>query len=241
MIQMRVQVEQLVKNCELLSALYLAGVPIHAPEGDNGTTFALACLARAHYTFNTIVGMRDRELDAATLFRTLYEHVVTFAWIMIDAREHFPMFLRWEFDEREKLRRGLVQLGHEFSGGDVRSALRQMSSKKAPDTHDRALIADRYWSRLDLPWHWNFRRSYVNLFRAYGAHVHPTVMGLDWFITPNNGGGIIGVPRQNHEDCIVAEASLCFSDGLAVAGYCFGKSTLDELLGCLCHEMRHEN
>jgi hypothetical protein len=237
MTQMRVQVEQLVKNCELLSRLYCARVPIHAPEGDNGTTFALACLARAHYTLNTIAAMRHRELDGATLFRTLYEHVVTFAWRMIDAREHFAMFQRWELDEREKLRKCLAQAGLELSSEDIRCALRDMSSRRAPETYDRALLADRYWSRLELGWSWHFQRSYENVFRAYGAHVHPTIMGLDCFITRNHGGGIVGSPRPAQGDCVVAEAALCFADGLAVASHRFGAPTLHELLDCLCYEL----
>jgi hypothetical protein len=227
------QVVQFAKNGPLILALYSACIPVHAKHGSNGETFALACLARAHYTLETILGTRAREVDCAALCRVLYEHVVTFSWLEINPDEHFPMLQCWEYNERVKMFKGAKEFGHTWDEGAIRRSLVDMGTTAAPAIHDRAAAADRYWTRLGLDWQWRFKRSYSNLYRLYSCHVHPTIMGLDCFITRNDGGGIVGRPRAVHDDSMAAESVACFADGLAVASHRFGAPTIEQIVRAL--------
>jgi uncharacterized membrane protein len=65
--------------------------------------YAFACLARAHYALESIFLLNGREADSAALTRVLYEHIVAFAWLMIDPAAHYLAHLSWEHGERQKM------------------------------------------------------------------------------------------------------------------------------------------
>jgi len=226
------ETEQLIRNGWILSSLYLARVPKKPPSGRNWETFALATLARAHHTLQTILGLeRNREPDCAVLARVMFEHVATFAWLMVDPEERYPRLLRSEYNERVKLMADLKPFG--VNGPDeneIKRSLAEMGNTAAPPLSTRTLEADSYWTRCGADWNWKLRRIYADLYRPYSSYVHPTVSGLDCFITPGNGGGTIGYPRSVEGGCIPAEAASCFADALAIASQHWGAPTIRELV-----------
>jgi hypothetical protein len=231
---------QLAANGHRLSALYGARAPTRS--GQDWETHALAYLARANYTLQTILAIPTRDIDCMVLARSLYEHVVAFAWLLIDPPAHRPMLLRWEYEERVKL----LNDSHGFkmlappSDTIVRRALIDMGQKAAPETPDRALAADKYWSRCNIKWTWRFRHGYWGLFRGFSVFVHPTVAGIDPFIVPGNRSATVGIPRAPHRGDIQAEAVLCFADALAVASHRFGWPSIGEVLEAFTHGLRPE-
>ncbi len=210
---------QLILNGHGLSALYGSHAPAAVPQPvENWHVFSLACLARAHYTLVTVLDLQHREVDCISLTRTLYEHVIAFAWVAIEPETHYPMFLRWELIQRKRMCDDLARFGVVAPPFDeVKRALVDAAHECAPDTADRALQADAFWSRLHPDWEWGFRRSYANLFRQYSAFVHPTVMGLESFITRGPTGPKIGIPPKRAASEAAASAVASFADALVVA------------------------
>ncbi len=226
---------QIVSNGHILSALYLARVPA-AHASPDWETFLLACLARSHYTLQTILEAQHRELDCAVLARVLYEHVVALAWVAIDPVPHYPMFLRWEYNEREKMRKDLESFVSIAPGeGTVRRSLIDMGPISAPATPDRALAADKFWSRCVTDWEWGLRRTYANLFRPYSSYTHPTVMGLTPFVSHTGLAVNVGPPALMHNRTIAVETVTIFADGLVVASHRLGWPTLKEVVSAFAH------
>lgn len=172
------ETSQVVENGKLLSSLYETRVPTSSTTGQSWEAFALATLARSHYTLRTILGLgRDREVDTAVLLRAMFEHVVTFAWLLVDPVNHFPMLLRSEYDQRIKQRRDLVEFG--ISGinvdeNEIRRSLIDMGPRCAPDVLARTKLANSYWTRCGSVWIWNFRRAYGTLYRLGAVPDLPT-------------------------------------------------------------------
>ena len=216
------QTRQLATNGRRLSLLYVANAPSQPATGTDWETFCLACLARAHYTLRRMLDHAD-EIDGAGSARVIYEHVVAFAWIAINPSVHYRQFLRWESLQREKMQKDLAQFGEVAPDPMiVRRALIDTAAESAPETADRALAAENFWSRSVSEWPFQFRRAYANLFRPYSAFVHPTVMGLDPFIERGPSGPRIGQPREVGDGHILAAAVGSFADGLIVASHRLG-------------------
>jgi hypothetical protein len=232
--------KQLAANGHRLSALYGARAPARAPSGQDWETQALGYLARANYTLQTILAMPNREIDATVLGRSLYEHVVAFAWLLIDPVAHRPMLLRWEYEERTKM----VKDPHGFrilsppEDGVIRRALIDMGPKCAPETPDRALAADNYWSRCGIKWQWHFRNGYVGLFRGYSVFVHPTIAGITPFIVRDHHGSSVGLPRGGQGGDVQVEAVICFADALAVASHRLRWPSIGEVLEAFTRGLR---
>lgn len=214
---------QLIRNGADLCLLYGQHASRDPSRRSEAEILCLAILARAHYTLETILGLQEREVDSIVLTRSLYEHVVTLAWLAIDPDAHHGMFLRWELDQREKMAKDLQRFGSIVPAQiNIRRALIGAGKKIAPETADRALEADRYWSRLGLDWDFAFRHTYAALFRPYSGYVHPTVMGLYPFVEQRPDGLKIQAPVAQLGEKVAAHAVLSFADALVVASHRFG-------------------
>lgn len=228
---------QVVRNGHLLSALYGAHTLRPPRSMPDWQVFASACLARANYSLLTILSLDHREVDCLTLARSVYEHVVTMAWVSIDGPKHYPMHLQWERRERMKMISELQAFGSEALPPDAANVIKRATidaaQETAPPAAGRAVECDRYWPRALPPeggWMWHFRRSYTNLFRYCSAYVHPTVMGVDCFIERHPGAVQIGLPRSVGRSEVAVCAVQSFADGLAVASLRFGWPPMLEIL-----------
>jgi hypothetical protein len=234
------QTLQIAANGPRLCLLYVANAPPRPATGENWETFLLACLARAHHTLRRMLDHPD-EIDGAALARIVYEHVIAFAWVAIEPSGNYRQFLRWEYLQREKMRKDLEQFGEVAPDhASVRRALIDMAPDSAPETPDRALAAERFWSRCVQPeWHFQFRRVYANLFRPYSAFVHPTVMGLDPFIEVGSSRPRIGDPREVGNGHILAGAVVSFADGLIVASHRMGWPPMIAVVEAMMHGIEY--
>jgi hypothetical protein len=226
-----------------LSALYVRHCPETAISGRDSETLALALLARAHYTLQTVLAVPTQELDCIALVRSIYEHVVAFAWLAIDPEAHRPMLLKWEFEERKKMLKDAAEWFEHVEPPDegaVRRALVDMGHVAAPETPDRALAADKYWSRCGISWEFHFRSGYSSLFRLNSAFLHPTVAGVFPFITPGSPARVSAEPRRAHVAHPLPDAMLAFADGLAVASYRFGWPPVGDLRAAFMHGLVQE-
>ena len=214
------EANRIVQNKARVSALYLehaTAAYARAAQFEPWRHYAFACLARAHYALDSIFLLRQRAADQAALTRVLYEHVVAFAWLMIEPPSHYLALLSWEHEERKKMRTDMAKYASspvpteaEVTRLMVAEGL-DLSVKPARATPDRALAADAHWTSKIAHWPFSLRRAYPGLFRAHSANVHPTVMGLLAF-SPANG-------RVNADvrPILEVEAVMAFCDALTIA------------------------
>jgi hypothetical protein len=219
------EADRLAGNKARVSELYLRHATVaylNRAQFEPWKHYAFACLARAHYALESIFLLGGREVDQAALTRVLYEHVVAFAWLMIDPPAHYLSLLSWEHGERLKMRADLANFASTPGPPEAEiTRLMQtdgldLSVTPARGTPDRALAADKYWVTKVPEWQFHMRHGYASLFRPHSTSVHPTLMGLIPFSTPNPGARA-GVPRQMLKLRLDAEAVAVFGDALIVA------------------------
>jgi hypothetical protein len=72
-----------------------------------------AMLSRASGTLSSVMALipARRSADAAVLARTLYEEIVTFAWIVIQPSTNAPAWVRWDRCQRIKYDNDMRNLG----------------------------------------------------------------------------------------------------------------------------------
>lgn len=232
----RGELERLAANWPALDEFYNrhARISLARQHFEHWECYALSCLSRIHYSVASVFLLRDREADAASLTRILYEHVVAFAWLMIDPEQHYKRLLSWEKNERTKMVKGLAK----FNADPVTEAEATMhlvsvgldpTVPAAPETFDRADQAERFWAAGAAAWTFSFPRSYASLFRPYSAFVHPTVAGLISFFDPTPGADPAS-PIPRHQGCIPAEAMMLFIDALVVSAARLGWPLHDDIL-----------
>ncbi len=221
---------QLIANGPELCEIYrrYRGVMLNAPNAaEEWNRWAMAILDRCHHTLETILKIAEREVDAAILTRSLYEHVVAFAWVAIDPQRHLLRLEAWENLQLEKM---LADLRH-VGGPDDPTANEVLALRRtiavagnvaaAPETPDRALAADAHW-KAHFRGLTSLRRTYANLFRFYSAFVHPTGIGLASFRTPP--------PPEEHSGEPAAGAVMVFCSGLLVASAVLGWPDREEVM-----------
>lgn len=131
-----------------------------------------------------------RRADLMVLVRTLYEHVVTFAWLVgidDDLAERMLLFERYSFEQELKIADDIVRLGGnqvipEKDRAMRTGAIAELGNKRMPGLPDRAAQADKEWEdRLGTdPTNaqpWSFRGIYPVVFRGSSAMAHPTMAG----------------------------------------------------------------
>jgi hypothetical protein len=219
------EAQRLAGNKPIVSELYLRYATIayaRRIEFQPWEHYAFACLARAHYALDSIFLLNGREADSAALTRVLYEHIVAFAWLMIDPPAHYLALLSWEHGERQKMRKDIANFASTPGPTSDEITLFMIADgldrtvPPARATPDRALAADAHWSRLVPDWSFRLRHAYASLFRAHSVNVHPTLMGLVAFSSPDPAAQAT-VPARMLKLRLDAEALAVFGDGLIIA------------------------
>lgn len=112
--------------------------------------FATAFIARMAGTVETMMDLADdgRQADSAVLLRALYEHMVTFAWILVDPE---PRLDWWADDARREMRK-LHNDADVYGMGFLSEAdqARGKVAKELPPLDQQAAEVDKFWT-LRLP------------------------------------------------------------------------------------------
>lgn len=242
---------QIVANWHRLSEVYGRHAPRELERVDNGDVaalvgdwrpFAFACLARCHYTLQSMVALHLRGMDAACLCRVLYEHVATFSWLLIDPATNYPQLLRSEMRDREKMLADSakhVRAPSDPAALDEMRALmaKVMADKPAPELPDRALFADRYWAEKMPAYTFFLRKGYASIWRGFSAHVHTTWMGLVSFVEMDQRSIRYGIPRGPDPDFVLALGVTLFCDALRICSFAQGWPPFEEIAKAYLHEM----
>lgn len=151
---------------------------------------APALLAHATRTMRSIILLdgAGAHNDAFRLLRSLYDHVLTLAWLAADPAppRRLEQWRLEDLDNRLKADRDAAAAGESLLDAPTRTqweAEVKAASAKAPDLASKAVAADKYWTaRLPVLKSVNlgsFRGQYTVLFRDYSGLVHATFRGLN--------------------------------------------------------------
>lgn len=162
----------------------------------------------------TLLSELDRRADLAILVRSLYEHVLTLAWLTGDKSDTYARMLLLQRADDEtalKVDRETVTIlhGYPLMAPELR---RQIESDLAatkggpqlPNLAERAVIVDREWQGLvgfvgssEQP-KVSLRGLYTSLYRPMSGVVHPSRIGMTFVQTEGDRDGtvLIGLERQ---------------------------------------------
>ncbi len=204
-------------------------------DSDVWPVFAAGLISRATTTLRSLVdlGPGSQGLDAATLSRSLYEHVVHLAWL---GAEPSPARMeRWRKDDlvkRAKADDHARKLGHAFMTNAARASLDEQIASMAGGKlvlADMAAEADRHWGgRLpefarpaDMGSFWG---QYAVFYRQYSATAHPSYMGLNQVVEDVDASRkrVIVEDRSRGVSGSLGYGTVIYGLGLAVMSECLG-------------------
>jgi Family of unknown function (DUF5677) len=160
-----------------------------------------AMLARACGTAESALALavERRATDAGALSRTLFEEVVTFAWIAIDPAANAQAWVRWDRRQRIKLDNDLVDCGAPgLLDPQVREqfeALIASGPMMPEDLPQRTVDADAHWApRVDAiepdpTSERSFRGMYRIVYRTDSQYAHAAVRSVEPFVVPAETAG----------------------------------------------------
>jgi hypothetical protein len=151
-----------------------------------------ALLTHATASLKSIFVLRQHQAhnDASRLLRSLYDHVVTFAWLAADPSvKRIDAWQRSDFEQRLRMDREFTSVGSTLLDADMRISMEREIDQiptTAPDLASKALVADDFWEpRIDalgVDEFGSFRGLYTILFRQHSGLVHSTYRGLNHVI-----------------------------------------------------------
>lgn len=215
--------------------------PITASAGDHQRIAALMARivgsARAALTLSEL----DRRADLAVVVRSMYEHVVMFAWLTARKGQTHERLLLWQrytdeqilkFDndtERSTGQRAIDAASREQMEADHE----YMGKHRMPGLADRAAAADREWAGrggFGTPGDaLTLREVYRALYRPMSGVVHPTQMGLE-LVTERDGKKIVVdlEPIGTGADSLAPAAALLAST-ILMSSLTLGRPPLDDV------------
>ena len=207
-----------------LQAIVRSRLPMRYYPGETfWSMFVGATLTRMCDTVDSLLALMsdDHHVDGQTLLRSLYEQVVTFAWISIEPESRQVRWGGTGLAERLKLRNDAEQFGETIMSGDETEDVRNrlgigieeddrcggtrkrkdpLPDRILPPTVQRALEADRYWSARIDGLHpsthlLGFRGLYVGVYRLGSQAAHASMQALDPYVQADGNRRVVNHPR----------------------------------------------
>ena len=193
-------------------------------------TALLSCRATSTLRHVFDAGQGGQSVDAATLGRSLYEHVVHLAWLAADpSAERIQAWRKVDLIARLKADTDARTISEPLFTDDARTDLdAQIAGLDGPDRPlnlaNLAVAADKHWAgRLPgMGAHTerdSFRGLYAVLYRNYSSTAHPSFMGLNHVVEDTSPTGRRVVIEKPPEDRgPFGMATVVYALGLYVGG-----------------------
>jgi hypothetical protein len=229
-------IDLLAQRADALAQLVEARLPLDADSNGPETAWPLvapALLAAATGSLKSIFVLRPHEAhnDASRLLRSLYDHVVTFAWLAVDPPGRLAPWREADLRKRLTMADEFEEVGIELLSPDARADMERDVARtegSVPNLADMAADADEYWlprlPDLDGTGFKSFRGLYTVLFRNHSGLVHAAMRGLN-HVT-------IDLPRRRKR--VVIQVPLGDSRGpygMATVIHSFGLFMAEQSLG----------
>jgi len=192
-----------------------------------------ALLSRATTTLRHVfAGPQNQYIDAATLGRSLYEHVVHLAWLAAEpSAARMQAWRKVDLIARRKADTDARAVDEQFLDDHSRASIEaQIALMTGPDRlklTDLAVEADRYWAGK-LPGMGphterdSFRGFYAVLYRSYSATAHPTLMGLNRVVEDTPVGHRVVIEKPPEGRGPFGMTTILYAYGLHVAAASLG-------------------
>lgn len=183
--------DSLDKRAAELARLVEDRLPIEGDSNGVETAWPLvgpALLAHATSNLKSIFLLRPHEAhnDASRLVRSLYDHVVTFAWLAVDPPARLGPWRKADLEERLKVDNEFIDACEQLLPPAAREQMERDIAGiegSAPDLASKALNADKHWVPLiegmEDEGFKSFRGLYTTSFRHHSGLVHATFRGLN--------------------------------------------------------------
>lgn len=207
-----------------LVALVRSRLPMRYYGGERWwSMFIAAALVRMTDTVENLLVLMtdDRNLDGQTLLRSLYEQVVTFAWIGIDPDRRQCRWSGHALWDRLRLHNDAQRFGESIltdeevvdvrkqlgigeeeadDCGSTRKRKNPYPDRIMPSVTDRALEADKHWAGRLPGLHpsdhlLGFRGLYLGVYRVGSQSVHSSMQALEPYLTQDGARCIVGSAR----------------------------------------------
>jgi len=226
----------LVANLSMAYSTHVPREVISSGRADDWNILGPAIATRSHYLLQSVSALANRGVDAAILTRSLYEHVVTFAWLALDPATNVASLMVSECREREKSLNDLgsfQDLDEAWVAGvrKFRTEYVREGVPEAPAVPIRALKADEGWSDLfgqPLARKYSFHGTYPAVYRNFSSYTHVTTMGMAPFIEANPPEYSFGLPRRPFTEPVTV-APVLFGELLLVASASLGWPPRDKV------------
>ncbi len=176
--------------------------------------------------------------DASRLLRSLYDHVVTFAWLAADPPPRLALWRKEDLEERLKVHREFAAAGEQLLPDADREQMERDVARlqgKAPDLASKAAMADKHWipriGALRPGSLSSFRGFYTILFREQSGLVHATFRGLNHVtvdLSPSRKRVVLEVPLGESAGPY-GMATVVYGVGLLIAAQSLGWPDADEV------------
>jgi hypothetical protein len=220
-----------------LAALVNCHLPLEADVTGDGDPWPLvgpALLAHATGTLRSIfvLAPTGSHNDASRLLRSLYDHVVTFAWLGAKpTADRLAAWRKHDLEERLKADTEAMKAGEPLLEDAVRRQMEvdvESINASRPDLASMSVAADKHWAE------WvealepgvgfrSFRGLYTVLFRQHSGLVHATYRGLNAVtedLSPTRRRIVLQAPVEGRGPYGIATA--VYGLGLLVAAHSVG-------------------
>ncbi len=232
-----------IGRAEALANLSEAHLPLEVDvygPGDAWPAVGPALLAHASGTLRSILllGSGDAHNDASRLLRSLYDHVVTFAWLAAEpSEERLGLWRLDDLAERLKADREAAAAGEPLLDDVNRQQMQRevdAGTGQLLDLASMAFATDRFWAQR-LPVFGTdglgtFRGMYTVLFRNHSGLVHATFRGLNLVtehLSPTRRRVLVQPPVEGRGPYGLATA--VYGIGLLVASESLGWPAADDV------------
>jgi hypothetical protein len=236
------QARQRVLGLRELTSCFLPRTMVCAGDHGDWPLTGFAMLARACGTTESVLALaaERRATDAGALSRTLFEEVVTFAWIAIDPAVNAAAWVRWDRRQRIKLDNDLSDKGAApLLTPQVRQRFEAVvaSGPMMPENlAERAADADAHWAPRVGPIEANgtsersFRRMYRIVYRTDSQYTHAAVRSVEPFVVALEGCGqfrVMPVETDPGSKNPFTRAPMLYALGLLVAEPALGLAGME--------------
>lgn len=177
--------------------------------------------------------------DASRLLRSLYDHIVTFAWLAADPPTRLALWRKEDLEERLKIHREFAAAGEQLLPDADRKQMEHDVARlrgKTPDLASKAAMADKHWiprigGALRPDSLSSFRGFYTILFREHSGLVHATMRGLNHVtidLAPPRKRVVLEAPLEGRVSPY-GMASVVYGVGLLVAAQALGWPDANEV------------
>lgn len=207
---------------------------------DNWPVIAAAHIVRATRSLEAICLLRSTGFgaDATTVLRSLFEHVVTFAWLAIDPAANVPLWLKEDARARIAANTALESMDEPmFDDADTAYFRERIAGTTGgcPSVEGMAREADAHWATRIQHWDLtdpknNFLGLYQLVYRFSSVYVHPRPVGLNIVLAAPMEGVLVVGGEAGDLDEPVTWGPLVLLLGLLVGGPALGWPNEDRVL-----------